>query len=436
MTKPHDLHDPAASGEDAHAIAVTVSLHELRPRTLKHGDTFAVLDRTGDALPVQGGPEGLYHRDTRHLSRLELTVAGLRPLLLSSASADDGGALTCDLTNPDLIEAGRPLLARDQVHIRRTKFLREASCFERIAVRNFADQPVVLRLELCFGADFADLFEVRGEQRPHRGEMHPPVTGRDAVTLAYMGLDGRRRATRLRFDPPPSRLGPDRAVYALELPPGESGSMFIETCCESGNVSAAPAAVEPPAAQTFLRAFRGERRDRRTAAARAVAIETSDTVFDETLRCSASDLGMLVTATPDGPFPYAGIPWFSTVFGRDALITALLTLWLDPRVALGVLRHLAALQATATDPAADAEPGKILHEMRNGEMAELGEVPFRRYYGSSIRRRSPSCSRASTSTAPATSPRCARSGPASRPRWAGSSGTATATATASSNTAG
>src|SRR5688500_5539758 len=114
MTKiEHALHDPALSGEDAHAIAASVSLHELRPRTLKHGDTFAVLDRTGDTLPVEGGPEGLYHRDTRHLSRLELTIAGLRPLLLSSASADDGAALTCDLTNPYLIEAGKPMLARD-----------------------------------------------------------------------------------------------------------------------------------------------------------------------------------------------------------------------------------------------------------------------------------------------------------------------------------
>ena len=108
----------------------------------------------------------------------------------------------------------------------------------------------------------------------------------------------------------------------------------------------------------------------------------SHEVFNEAIRRAVSDLYTLVTNTPDGPFPYAGIPWFSTFFGRDALITALETLWLDPEIARGVLSVLAREQAQVEDPAADAEPGKILHEVRHGEMAELGEVPFRRYYGS------------------------------------------------------
>ena len=109
---------------------------------------------------------------------------------------------------------------------------------------------------------------------------------------------------------------------------------------------------------------------------------TSNDIFNETLRRSISDLYTLITETPEGPFPYAGIPWFSTVFGRDALITSLETLWLDPAISRGVLLHLAANQAMTFDPASDAEPGKILHEVRYGEMAELREVPFRRYYGS------------------------------------------------------
>jgi len=140
--------------------------------------------------------------------------------------------------------------------------------------------------------------------------------------------------------------------------------------------------VNHPVRRAFFSSLRDARRALRASAARATSITTSNDIFNESVRRSMSDLYMLVTDTPDGPYPYAGIPWFSTVFGRDALITALETLWLDPAIARGVLSHLAANQATEWNAAADAQPGKILHEMRHGEMAELGEVPFRRYYGS------------------------------------------------------
>ena len=129
-------------------------------------------------------------------------------------------------------------------------------------------------------------------------------------------------------------------------------------------------------------ALRDARRSLRHLASRAVGIASSNDTFNEMIRRSVSDLYMLTTETPQGPYPYAGVPWFSTVFGRDALITALQVLWIDPAIARGVLRYLAAHQADSVDPAADAEPGKILHEVRHGEMAELGEVPFRHYYGS------------------------------------------------------
>jgi glycogen debranching enzyme len=372
---------PVESGVDAHAITTGISLQEMRPRMLKRDDTFAVLDRNGDALPVPGGPEGLYHRDTRYLSRLELRLSGTKPLLLSSAVSDDGAVLTCDLTNPDVAGDGRrPDLERDQLHLRRSKFLRNATCFERITVRSYAAAPLTLDLELHYAADFADLFEVRGERRPRRGTQHPPQTGPDSVTLAYTGLDARRRETRLRFDPAPARIGPDRASFALALAPGERKTILIETRCDSDGTAGAGASE--PARTAFLRALWEDSRARRAVLARTASVVTSDTGFDEMIGRSVADLGMLTTQTPEGPYPYAGVPWFSTAFGRDALVTAWLTLWLDPAIALGVLRHLAALQATTTDPAADAEPGKILHEVRNGEMAELGEVPFRRYYGS------------------------------------------------------
>lgn len=358
-------------------IPATTSLQERRPRTLKHGDTFAVFDHNGDAIAGPGSPEGIYHRDTRHLSHLYLTIGGLRPILLSSILRDDNATLTCDLTNPDLVDpAGLlPQLEHDLLHIRRLRFLWDATCFERLSVRNFDEAPRQVHLDISFAADFADLFEVRGTRRERRGNLHPALIERNRVTLAYTGLDRRRRTTSLRFDPAPAELAADRAIFEFTIAPRETWRLFMAIRCGE-------AEADPLPRRTFFVALRDARRALRTATSRAASIAASNEIFNEAARRSISDLGMLVTDTPAGPYPYAGIPWFSTVFGRDGLITAWETLWLDPTIARGVLGYLAANQAVAHDPAADAEPGKILHEVRHGEMAELGEVPFRRYYGS------------------------------------------------------
>ncbi|CAA0096427.1 Uncharacterised protein [Starkeya nomas] len=371
-------HAPAVAGPGAplqFCIPAAASLQERRPRTLKHDDTFGVFDHNGDALSGPGSPEGVYYRDTRHLSHLYLTMSGQRPMLLSSTLRDDNATLTCDLTNPDLFDdEGRLVLEHDLLHLRRSRFLWNGACHERLSIRNFDDQRRRGRVDLAFAADFADLFEVRGTVRTRRGALLKPEVADNRVTLAYVGLDRRRRETVLRFDPVPDELTAEIASIDFDLAPRESKTIVVEIAFDGVG--------KEPAGRTFLRALRDARRALRNSTSRATAIVTSNDIFNESVRRSVSDLYMLVTDTPEGPYPYAGIPWFSAVFGRDALITALEMLWLDPAIARGVLLHLAANQATEFDPESDAEPGKILHEVRYGEMAELREVPFRRYYGS------------------------------------------------------
>lgn len=367
--------DPAEEPADDFYIPATTSLQERQPRTLKNGDTFAVFDQRGDIMSGEGSPDGLYHRDTRYLSHLEFRLSGTQPLLLSSTLRDDNLSLTCDMTNPDLYDDGTIVLNRDIVHIRRSQFIWQGGCYQRIAFRNFSHKAATVQIQMLFEADFADLFEVRGMHRAHHGTRHAPQMASDGVTLSYTGLDERTRTTRLRFDPPPTRLDGARAFYRMTVEPQGSRVMFVEVQTNPGQT------VRPPR-EMFHLSIRDARRATRAIASRAASVATSNLIFNEAIRRSVSDLYMLVTQKPGGPYPYAGIPWFSSPFGRDALITALQTLWADPEIARGVLHYLAVNQATGTDPAADAEPGKILHEVRHGEMAELGEVPFRRYYGS------------------------------------------------------
>ena len=358
--------------EDPYAVAATASTTQPR-RTLKHGDTFILVDTHGDIGVIPDGTDGLFHCDTRFLSLLALTLEGARPLLLGSNLYDDNSMLTVDLTNPDLWRGGRLVLPKDTVHIVRSIFLWQGTAYQRLAIGNYGDQPVELNLAMVFDADFADLFEVRGTPRRRRGSMTRSVIEPARVLMSYRGLDGKLRRTALAFDPDPSLLQAKSASYRVALAPGEVQKIYQFTSCE-GEVMPKP--------RPFLRGLRAARRDLRNAMRNATTVETGNDIFNEVLCRSMSDLSMLITDTPQGPYPYAGIPWYSTTFGRDGLITAMQMLAFRPQFARGVLRRLAAFQAKEADPLADAQPGKILHEMRSGEMAALREVPFGLYYGS------------------------------------------------------
>jgi glycogen debranching enzyme len=381
-----------------------------RPRrSLKHDDTFVVLDSHGDIGASAGGPDGLFNADTRYVARLELVLDEVQPLLLGSNMRDDNSALTVDLTNPDVYRGDRIVLRKDMLHIVRTIFLWRGTAYQRIGVQNHGENTASFDLTLLFDNDFADLFEVRGENRQRRGIGSSRLLGPADVAFEYSGLDGKTRSTALHFEPRPTRLAVNAATWHLELAPQQITSLFVAVSCNK------PIPHKPA---SFLRGLLAHRREMRTFTAGATSIETSNNIFNEVLCQSMADLNMLMTETPQGRYPYAGIPWYSTTFGRDGIITALQMLWVDPRIARGVLKRLAFYQAKSIDPLADAEPGKILHEMRGGEMAALREVPFAQYYGSVDA--TPLFVLAFTSNAPATRRHSPSYGLRSKRRCAGS----------------
>jgi glycogen debranching enzyme len=343
-----------------------------RRLSLKHGNTFGIFDDHGDIGVSAGGGDGLFHNDTRHLSRLELLINGTQPLLLGASLRDDNAVLRVDLTSPDIYVERRASLVKNTIHIVRTIFLWRGTAYYRFGIHNHGTHPVELDLTLCFTSDFADVFEVRGLRRRRRGLAQVKIAEPGTVSFAYKGLDGVERRTDLEFDPVPQRLEQGSAEYRLHLAPASRTSIYLTISCDAFAGKPIP----------FLRGMRAVTHELRAALAPVATIETSNDILNEVLCRSMADLTMLCTQTPQGTYPDAGVPWFSTTFGRDGLITAIEMLECAPDLARGVLRRLAAFQAKDTDPVTEAEPGKILHEMRQGEMAALHEIPFGLYYGS------------------------------------------------------
>jgi glycogen debranching enzyme len=360
---------------DRYYVLSTSPRVDDRTRVLKHGDTFGVFDRWGDIDPFGSGELGLYHRDTRYLSRFSLRLDGARPWLLSSTIKEDNALLAADLTNPDVRGDG-VAVPRGTVHLFRAKFLWQGRCYERLRVHNYGLEPLELRIAVEFDADFADIFEVRGLRRARRGRALDPVVEGRAAVLGYEGLDGRVRRTRIAFDPVPESWGPQEARYTVRLAPRGEFVCVVVVSCDPG-----PREPEPTLS-AYESAFADAGAALRAAMAEDAHVYTSNEQFNDWWNRSRADLHLMATETPHGPYPYAGVPWFSTVFGRDGLVTAFETLWANPAFARGVLGHLAATQAEEEDAERDAQPGKILHEARAGEMAALGEIPFGRYYGS------------------------------------------------------
>ena len=334
---------------------------------------FFVFDRLGDVQTSGLGEEGLFHDGMRHLSELSLKLWNARPLLLSSTVATNNFLFTADLTNLDVFHKGAMAIHRGTLHLVRSRFLWRDSCFEKLLFVNHGLEDLEVPVRVGFDADFTDVFEVRGTVRERKGWRLEEQVKRNTVILSYEGLDHVVRQTCIRSDAPAAQTTPAGLEFELALRPQQRATIELEICCSSAADRESIGYTEALSSARFelaemSRAF--------------PQITSSNSRFSDWMARSISDLEMMIAGNPERNYPYAGVPWFSTVFGRDGIVTALQTLWLNPSIAKGVLEFLAASQADEIDSVADSEPGKILHEMRRSEMANLGEVPFGRYYGS------------------------------------------------------
>ena len=367
---------------------------------LKENELFAVMNREGDIPAGSTEGQGVYFQDTRFLSVYELAIKGVALQLLSST-----GELNF-MSNLQFSNAGAELtdgtvLPARTLSIRRNRFI-DRGLHERIGLFNYNAFPVTLSVELALGSDFRDMFDIRSFMRPvARGREAEPELDGSTVWLRYTGRDDLLRSTRIDFDRnpdsmaitktvPPSEQGQAgddradtnsapyivRATFRAEVLPHSSWSLAVHVAPLLGS-SAVPVA-SPGLDESFTRVLQAHHEWEEACS----EITTDHAVMNALIRQNLHDLRLTMNRTATGLLPVAGIPWFSVPFGRDSLITSLQTLSLNPEIAAGTLRFLAQHQGSNVDPWRDEEPGKILHEMRFGELAALGEVPHTPYYAS------------------------------------------------------
>ncbi len=341
---------------------------------LKAGATFVCARPDGDIRAGRASGEGFYARDTRYLSELGLTVGGLAPVLLSS-SMQSGHHAVINATNPTL-RLGEVEVPQETLNVRRTVLIADR-LYYRVRVRSFRPEMVATTVELMLGADFADVFEVRGVGRRTDGRVLAPVRDGDRVRFGYVGADGERRETLVEFSPAPARIESEgqraRVAWNVELAAGEAVAFLVTVDARQGDRDLEAAGMEQAAARVDEAHREWERACTR--------ITTNNELFDRFIDASVRDLHALMMPARGGALPAAGIPWYVAPFGRDSLLASCESLMVNPEVARGTLLALAQLQARSEEPWRDAEPGKILHELRVGELARTGHIPHTPYYG-------------------------------------------------------
>jgi glycogen debranching enzyme len=352
--------EPAIPPPEHHHQVVTADVPTgERTHALRHDDCFGLFNEIGDIDAETRSEAGLYRGGVRHLSRLTLTIAGLRPLLLAATPRDDNVLLTMSLTNPDIRGDGSSVvLPRGTLHIRRSRFIWEGVCHEMIRVRNFALNTVAVELVVRFGSDFENIVDVRAQRRADAARARFERVERDSVTQGCLGGDEVVRETVVDCHVAPDAISSDSLRYRLQIGSRGQKTIAIAIGCRS--------AKKPVQISTYARSLGAAEEFARNESRPSCAVHASDAQFNGWLSRASADLGMMLTTTPQGRVPAAGLPWLDAIFGRDAIITALQTLWLWPDIARNVLRYLAATQAADGSGGHGAEAGRILNRFREG----------------------------------------------------------------------
>jgi glycogen debranching enzyme len=375
MVAHSDLVEIAPPYPEPRLVYQNAEPRKVNNLTLIDGKTFLSTTIAGDIMPPGAPDVGFFHDDTRFLSRLELRVDGYRTVVLSS-STEQTFASQIELTTGKSTMRDTYEIPENTVHIRREQLLSSETLFDNFSFENFNFHELELVIELAYEADFMDVFQVRGVAREKLGHYYHPIVRRDSITFHYCGLDGVARETIIHLSPEPESVDGTTARWKLRLPPFKRFQLQTTIVPQ----------VEGKRSRSVRPDFAQQLRMRREAiaewASHSSSFTSTNRIFDEMVATSKADFHALQIPEAKERVIAAGIPWFATMFGRDSIIAAYQSLMLNPQLAAQTLRVLALHQGKEKNDWRDEEPGKILHEYREGEMTRAGEMPFGPYYGS------------------------------------------------------
>jgi glycogen debranching enzyme len=362
------------ASDQYYILAASVGMIDNRLIALKEGDAFLVSDKFGDIKSFGETSHGIYCNGTRMISRMEMLINDRMPFMLTSYLNEENEMHIIDLTNPDILADHQQAIGKGQLQIQRKKFFWNKVYYESIKLCSYSLSPMSFKLSFVFDADFKDIFEVRGIQRTLKGKKDLPVIDNNNLLFKYTGADNIQRQSRITFSPTPTFSKDKQVDFNFTLGPRDCDDIFISIALDIDKDHPEILPTDEAYYQMITKINLSKNGSPK--------ISSSNDYFTSWIKRSISDLFTLGTEMPTGLYPYAGIPWYSTPFGRDAIITGIQTVWLYPEMTKGILRYLATTQAKENNKEQDAEVGKIFHEQRGGEMANTGEVPFKLYYGS------------------------------------------------------